>query len=632
MAQHPLQEYIRYFSRQRYPALFDGEALNRLENVNLVFGEQSTEEVILEVRLSDDSKTCDFAFRVDTDKEMVKNYWLELESDACGTAQIAPRYFIDAAFLKPGVEAEDFYKVVLPAFAGECRAEKLRKNLERCVAALSGRCKQLCQLGAMSGRGQQERLRLCTVGMTRANVLDYLADLNWPGDLAALDAFLQKCETEGGCSGRVFLDFDVFEDRISSGIGLNLSFPANPKGMETCLAFLEREGLCLPEKRQDVLRFVSEGPNFAPFIQNAVSHFKVPFENGKPLAARAYLQHSGRPVGDFRRFYAPVQMNLELTSRCPLRCPQCYCDLYKGKDLALDKALYWLDNAAKAGVRWVNLSGGETMCYPHLHELIRFCRDHGLGSNVALSGWGIDEDSLQKLIDCGVSNIYISLNGSTEEVNRQSRDGYDLAIHALELLRQKQFPNTCINWVMHSFNADDFPAMVKLAEDYGVGKLVVLVFKPNSDYELPSVPDARQVQEVAKFIRGYRGPVKLSAENCFSQLRALLGQGFLGNINRGITRGCGAGREGISVSADGKLTPCRHLEIEEDYDDILTYWRNSPTLKALRAMEDAPDAPCDGCQYRRYCLPCAAANYKQKGSIHMGCHCCPIDPTQQEEA
>jgi pyrroloquinoline quinone biosynthesis protein E len=183
---------------------------------------------------------------------------------------------------------------------------------------------------------------------------------------------------------------------------------------------------------------------------------------------------------------------------------------------------------------------------------------------------------------------------------------------------------------MPSFNADDFPAMLKLAERYGVANLVVLVFKPNSDYELPSLPTGEQVREIAKTIRAYQGPVKVTAENCFSQLRALMGQRFFTNLNRGITRGCGAGRDGISVSVDGKLTPCRHLEIEEDWDDILAYWQGSETIKALRAMEDAPEAPCSGCKYQRYCLPCAAVNYKQKGRLFMGCDCCPVRPEPQE--
>jgi pyrroloquinoline quinone biosynthesis protein E len=173
--------------------------------------------------------------------------------------------------------------------------------------------------------------------------------------------------------------------------------------------------------------------------------------------------------------------------------------------------------------------------------------------------------------------------------------------------------------------------MLNLAERYGVSELVVLIFKPNADHELPSLPTGEQVREIAKTIRAYQGPVKVTVEGCFSQLRALIGQRFFTNLNRGVTRGCGAGRDGISVSVDGKLTPCRHLEIEEDWDDILAYWQGSETIKTLRAMEDAPEQPCSNCKYQRYCLPCAAVNYKQKGELFMGCTCCPICPEPQEE-
>ena len=631
MATQELHHYINWFSRQNYPALFDAEVHRRLQNVHRAFGERKTEEVILEVHLSDDSKRCDYSFREDTGKEPVKNYWLELDFEACVTEDITPCYFIDASALKPGIDAVAFYETALPALAGKERANALRHRVAECVEKLSGRCEALFQLGAMVGRRQNDSLRVFPEDMTRADALEYLADLNWSGDLTALHVFLEKCQTEGGCR-LLHTDFDLFADRISDKIGINIMIPNTAQAVGRWLDFLAREGLCLPEKKADVLRFLTADPNYEPFIQNDIAHFKIPFENGKPLGAKAYLRHNGVAVKDFRAFYAPVQMNLELTSRCPLRCPQCYCDLNRGKDLPPDKALYWLENAAKHGVSHINLSGGETMCYPHLHQLIRACREYGLQSNVALSGWGIDENSLQELIDCGVNHIYISLNGSTEPINRKSRDGYALAIRALELLQKKAFANTHINWVMHSFNADDFPAMLKLAEEYGVSELVVLVFKPNADYELPSLPTAEQVQEIAKTIRAYHGSVKVTVEGCFSQLRAVLNQRFFTNLNRGVGRGCGAGRDGISVSADGRLTPCRHLEIEEDWDDILAYWQGSETIKALRAMEDAPEKPCSACKYRRYCLPCAAVNYKQKGRLFMGCDCCPVRPEPQEDA
>lgn len=628
MPTYGLNNYIDWFSRQSYPSLFDAEVQRRLENVRATFGNRQTEEVILEVHLSDDSKRCDYSFREDTGKELVKNYWLELDFEACETENINPCYFIDAAALKPGVDAADFYEIALPGLAGDKRAEALRDRVKQCVAHLDGRCEKLFQLGAMVGRGQDDSLRVFPEDMTRDDALGYLKDMSWSGDLDALEAFLKKCESEGGC-GLLHTDFDLFSDRISDKIGINIMLSNKPEAVRRWLDFLEDQGLCLPEKKEDVIRFLTAKPNYEPFIQNDIAHFKIPFENGKPLGAKAYLRQNGIQVNEFRAFYAPVQMNLELTSRCPLRCPQCYCDLNKGKDLPVDKAVYWIENAAKHGVKHVNLSGGETMCYPHLQKLIETCRDNGIVSNVALSGWGIDDESLQDLIDCGADNIYISLNGSTEEINRKSRDGYDLAINALELLQKKKFPNTYINWVMHSFNADDFTNVLAVAEKYDVKSLVVLVFKPNSDYELLSVPRGEQVQNLAKLIRGYGGKVEVSAESCFSQLKALLGQRFFTNLNRGVVRGCGAGRDGISVSVDGKLTPCRHLEIEEEWDDILAYWEGSETIKTLRAMEDVPEEPCDRCKYQRYCLPCAAVNYKQKGRIFMGCSGCQIGPDEQ---
>ena len=58
MPTYGLNNYIDWFSRQSYPSLFDAEVQRRLENVRATFGNRQTEEVILEVHLSDDSKRC----------------------------------------------------------------------------------------------------------------------------------------------------------------------------------------------------------------------------------------------------------------------------------------------------------------------------------------------------------------------------------------------------------------------------------------------------------------------------------------------------------------------------------------------------------------------------------------------
>ena len=332
-----------------------------------------------------------------------------------------------------------------------------------------------------------------------------------------------------------------------------------------------------------------------------------------------------RPAVIDKSYYEhPVLMNLELTTACPLHCPQCYVHLNTGREMPIETALYWIRDAAEAGVKDVNLSGGETMCYPYLTELIRECSGLGLESNIALSGIYVTEEKLREFMDAGVTRIFVSLNGSTREINGKTRDGYQLAINTLQMLKGMAWDKTTINWVMHECNADDFPEMIRLAERYNVRALAVLGFKPDSAHQLSSYPTGDQIRMVARQIREYKGDVLIGAESCFSQLRTLSAQTFFGSLNNGVTRGCGAGTYGISISVEGRLMPCRHLDIEEDYDHIMDYWNQSPFLRKLRTVTDNRREPCKGCRWEKNCLPCMAVGLKLHDSLNYGMRECPV--------
>lgn len=627
MALPSVSDYLAYLKESKYPELFDQNVYKKLHHITEKFGDLQTEETILEIPLSTNEKKVDYSIRIDTKDSLSHEYWYELDSAACCDDTISPCYFIDASTVKPNMDNSDFFNFALKKLAGEERLNRLMPMINRCVNALNQKCSCIFQFGAMTGRNQNKSLRLFTDDMTRPDLVAYLQELNWDGNISHLNSVLQ--EWEPFCDRKKFiLDFDIFEDHISNKIGINFGTKnKNNATIEKWLDFLVERNLCLPEKKLAVLKFVQTFPNCDPFIQNDISHFKFPIINGKITMAKAYLRQGNKCfVTNFKAYNHPILMNLELTSRCPLHCPQCYCDLEKGKDLPLDKALYWINQAAKTGIKIINLSGGETMCYRHIFELLSACHERGLETNIAVSGWGITDSSATKLIQNGVSTICVSLNGSTAEINSKSRDGYELAINALNVLKRLHFESTAINWVMHSFNAEDFPQIIKIAEKYDVKELAVMMFKPNSSHELPSIPSQAQFHLVGSWIKSYKGPVKIEIEECFSQMRAFTGKRFWGNTNRGVSRGCGAGRDGISVSADGKLTPCRHLELEEDWSSIQDYWNHSEILTKLRSLDDYPQKPCSNCELCKYCLPCAAVNWKQKGTLLMGDSTCPIQP------
>lgn len=625
MATATIKDYMSYLRNDTYPALFSDECIDRLKNIEAVYADLETEETILEILMDTEDRGCDYSIKVLTGNDTVSDYWYELDYQAYQSTDLASCYFIDASSLKPNGDNTDFYQRILPQFAGSRRAEKLLPLLQKCVDLLDGKNKSIFQLGAMTGRGQNDSLRFFTFELTKEELISYLKDLNWNGNLENLECLLSEFEHYSGKKSFI-LDFDITEDSISEKIGI--CFGTKSKhyaSAKKMLDFFVDKGFCLPEKRDDILRWNTRYPAYSPFIQNDISHFKFAFQGSRLLASKAYLRQGTRLMtAEFLAYDAPSLMNLELTTRCPLRCPQCYCDLTGGKDLPLEEALYWLEEAARNHVRSINLSGGETVCYPHLTQLIQKCHDLGMEANIALSGYGVTKESLQEWIDAGVHGIYVSLNGSTPEINAKTRDGYSLAINAMKLLKESGFGNTCINWVMHDCNADDFPNIITLAEEYGMKSIAVMVFKPDASHQLPGLPTMEQMQAVAKTIKGYTGSVKIDTESCFSQMRALLGECFFVNTNVGVAKGCGAGRDGISINVDGKITPCRHLEFAEDTRSIRDYWYNSPTIQALRKVEDSMTEPCSRCRFNKNCLPCAAVNVKLHERLEMGCRECMI--------
>lgn len=320
----------------------------------------------------------------------------------------------------------------------------------------------------------------------------------------------------------------------------------------------------------------------------------------------------------------PILMNLELTTRCPLRCPQCYCELNKVRDLSLSEAAFWISEAKRSGVQTVNLSGGETMCYPDIFKVVEMVSTAEMSPNIAISGYNFDESSLETFKKVGIEHICVSLNAPEEEINRLTRDGYKLAIHALDILKIAKFPKTVINWVMHDNNSDYFEEMIHFAEQYAVYCIDVMVFKPDRSNQRHSLPTLEQIKKTASIIKKYKGPVCISVEGCYSQMRALLGRSFLGNLNRGITKGCGAGRDGFSINIDGKITPCRHLEIPEETRNVLEYWNHSPIINKLRKVEDEKRQPCFDCLYQNNCLPCMAVSWKMRNDFFMGEEYCTL--------
>ena len=76
----------------------------------------------------------------------------------------------------------------------------------------------------------------------------------------------------------------------------------------------------------------------------------------------------------------PKILQMEVTNKCPLNCPQCYKERHK-RDIALNIASEIIREAKKSGIKVIMLNGGETILHKNFFEIVKQIEDLGMQWN-----------------------------------------------------------------------------------------------------------------------------------------------------------------------------------------------------------------------------------------------------------
>ena len=238
----------------------------------------------------------------------------------------------------------------------------------------------------------------------------------------------------------------------------------------------------------------------------------------------------------------------QVTTRCPLNCPQCY--MQKGKqDLDVKIGAQLTRALANNGGRAVQFTGGEPLVYRELPSLIECAAKNHLYSAVATSGVGCSIEILEHLKQCGLDLLCVSINDIDENRNAATRESYELSLSAIRMAVDVGLP-CCANVVVTDQNIDNINILSRCLFDIGVE--AVFFLRPVKSFDGKYVPSV-SVDTVHKLNNLVQTNADvLIVENCFKEYWEYVVQKPFECKD--------AGKRTIFLNADGTMSPCSQLQ------------------------------------------------------------------------
>jgi radical SAM protein with 4Fe4S-binding SPASM domain len=176
----------------------------------------------------------------------------------------------------------------------------------------------------------------------------------------------------------------------------------------------------------------------------------------------------------------PMAVSIEPTTACNLRCPQCPSGLRQFSrptgNLKINTNEKILEGLGK-NLQYINYYfQGEPFINPDFLSLVKSARKRGIYVLTSTNAHFISSETADKVVDSGLSEVIISIDGTTQETYEDYRIEGDLA-KVLEGTRnlvksranlKSKFPIITFQFLVTQKNEHQIPELQKIADEIGV--------------------------------------------------------------------------------------------------------------------------------------------------------------------
>lgn len=325
-----------------------------------------------------------------------------------------------------------------------------------------------------------------------------------------------------------------------------------------------------------------------------------------------------------RKLHKPRLIAFEVTRRCRFNCLHCRANAGQSDEVAeltTEKCERILLSIADFNKPIIILTGGEPMERTDIFDLIEFGRNLGLQMVMATCGYLINDKSISRLKDAGISALSFSLDGysaKTHDAFRQTAGAFDSVIKAADLAHRTGI-RFQINTTITKTNVDEVAEIAQIAEKLGAYCFNPFILVPTGRAkEIPDqilAPDEYEnlLNDLIQLKQNSKIQVRVT---CGPQFARLCRQKGAKELTEDVS-GCMAGRGFGFISYRGDVQTCGFLNISagnliENNFNFAEIWLQSDFLNKIRNRK-AYKGNCGICQYLKICGGCRARAYSITG-------------------
>jgi radical SAM protein with 4Fe4S-binding SPASM domain len=299
-------------------------------------------------------------------------------------------------------------------------------------------------------------------------------------------------------------------------------------------------------------------------------------------------------------------------------------------ELTTEECLRLIDELKALGTEMIILTGGEPLLRKDIYDIARYASAQGIWVVMGTNGVLVTDKVAQKMIECGVRGVAISLDSLECEKHNSFRGGpnaWELSVRGLDICRANGL-EVLIQTTVMEMNYDEIPELIKFARAKGAWSFnLYFLVQTGRGQQMNDLPPERTEAMLSYLVEEQdKHRPMLIRSKCAPHFKQIAYNKGLGGLESG---GCMAATEYCRIMPQGDVTPCPYMTVaagnvrEQSFREI---WETSPVLQALRDLNQLKGR-CGICEFKELCGGCRCRAYAAYGDYLQEDPACTYQPT-----